>query len=130
MASRGGYQNIPSAAPLRERTDPILPAGTGHFPSRHPLHPLHSPRSNCISSPLGSTGTEKERTERLKTLQNGRLNCHKSFMPVARSRSVRTVALNTFDSWQSSKCKANESPPTQKSQLKKFIITNSESVNL
>ncbi|WP_293147022.1 MULTISPECIES: hypothetical protein [unclassified Microcoleus] len=35
-------------------------------------------------------------------------------MPVPDDKSVRAIAPNTFDSWEISKCQANESQPSQK----------------
>ncbi|MCC3453830.1 MAG: hypothetical protein JGK24_10610 [Microcoleus sp. PH2017_29_MFU_D_A] len=54
-------------------------------------------------------------------------------MPVPDDKSVRAIAPNTFDSWEISKCQANESQPNHKKATPKIkhlhSSSNAESAN-
>ncbi|MCC3587513.1 hypothetical protein [Microcoleus sp. PH2017_30_WIL_O_A] len=70
---------------------------------------------------------------RLKPLKNRCFLVDKCPVPVPDDKSVRAIAPNTFDSWEISKCQANESQPNHKKATQKIkhlhSSSNAESAN-
>jgi hypothetical protein len=65
-------------------------------------------------SPLTEIGTATSPIDRLQALINRCLLVYNCPVPIPEIESVRAIAPQTFESWQISKCKANESQPSQK----------------
>ncbi|MEG4803447.1 hypothetical protein QUB63_22055 [Microcoleus sp. ARI1-B5] len=73
----------------------------------------------ACGSPVAEIGTATSQMSKLKPLKNRCLLACECPVPVPDDKSGLAIAPNTFDSWQISKCKANESQPNQKKQPQK-----------
>ncbi|MCC3408876.1 MAG: hypothetical protein JGK17_25540 [Microcoleus sp. PH2017_10_PVI_O_A] len=80
--------------------------------------PCVSSEFTACGSPVAEIGTATSQMSRLKFLKNRCLQVCKCPVPVPDDKSGLAIAPNTFDSWQISKCQANDSQPIKKSNPK------------
>ena len=81
--------------------------------------PCVSSDFTACGSPVAEIGTATSQMSRLKPLKNRCFLAGKCPVPVPDDQSGLAIAPNTFDSWEISKCQANESQPIQKKQPQK-----------